>query len=109
MRTEHRQVDVTATHKLIVAAVLTLLVGRLLLIPGEKQRRDVEVRAAYDEYCACLRIDIFCAPAYPCPYPNCMGNFVRRSAEINRRHPLLSVLKPRHLLSGWQPYRGSLR
>jgi hypothetical protein len=95
---------VTTSRKL-VAAVLVLLGTRLLLIPGEEVRRDEEVRAAYDEYCYCVQIEILCAPTCPCPYPNCMGDFLRRSDEINRRHPLLSILMPRHLLSGWQPYR----
>src|SRR5262245_31419256 len=91
------------TRPVATAAVLALLSGRLLLIPSETRLRDGEVRVAYDEYCSCLRIDILCAPGAPCPYPNCMGDFLRRSEEINRRHLMLSVLKPRNLLSGWQP------
>ena len=98
-----------ATRRIVTFVVLALLSGRLLLLPSENRTRDAEVQAAYDEYCACLRIEIFCAPANSCPYPNCMRNFIRLSEEINRRHLLLAVLKPRHLLSGWQPYRGYLR
>jgi hypothetical protein len=82
---------------------MVLLIGRLALIPAERRKRNAEVRAAYDEYCYCVRIDIFCAPTPPCPYPNCMGDFLRRSEEINRRHLLLSIIDDRNLLSGWSP------
>jgi hypothetical protein len=87
----------------VIIIVVVLLGGRLLLIPSEKLRREAEVRAAYEDYCDCLRTDIFCAPGGPCPHLNCMGDFLRRSEEIDRQHLLLSVLKPRSLLSGWQP------
>jgi hypothetical protein len=33
---------------------MTLFIGRLLLIPGEKLKRDAEVLAAYDDYCSCM-------------------------------------------------------
>jgi hypothetical protein len=49
-------------RKLAAAVLLALISGRLLLIPGEKRQRDAEVRAAYGEYCSCLRIDILSAP-----------------------------------------------
>jgi hypothetical protein len=91
--------------KWVSSAVTLVFIGRLLLIPGEKLERDAEVQAAYEEYRSCVRIDIFCNPADPCPALNCMGEFLRRSEEINRHHILLSLLKPRHLLSGWQPFR----
>jgi hypothetical protein len=90
-------------RKIAAAVVLALLSGRLMLIPAERRQRDAEVREAYDEYCFCLRIDVLCAPGARCPYPNCMGDFLRRAEEIDRQHLLLSVLKPRNLLSGWQP------
>jgi hypothetical protein len=96
-------------RRLIGAAMLLVLGGRLLLLPGERVARDEEVQAAYEEYCACVRIHVLCAPSDPCPYPNCMGMFLERSEGINRRHLLLSLVKPRNLLSGWQPYRGYLR
>jgi hypothetical protein len=86
--------------KLVTSAVAMALIGRLLLIPGEKLERDAEVEAAYENYRSCVRIDIFCLPAHPCPVPNCIGEFLRRSEEINRHRILLSLLKPRHLLSG---------
>ena len=92
------------TIRMVVpVVVLALLSGRLLLIPSETRQRDGEVRTAYSEYCSCLRSDVLCKPGTPCPYPNFMGDFLRRSEEINRRHLILSVLKPRNLLSGWQP------
>ena len=91
------------TRRVVATVALALLSARLLLIPSEALKRDAEVRAAYDEYCYCTRIDIFCAPTQPCPYPNCMGDFLRRSQEINGRHLLLSVIERRNLLSGWQP------
>jgi hypothetical protein len=90
-------------RKTAVVVVVALLCARLMLIPRETRQRDAEVRAAYDEYCSCLRIDILCAPGGGCPLINCMGDFLRRSEEIDRQHLLLSVLKPRNLLSGWQP------
>jgi len=94
---------VTKRWKAIAAVVLALLSVRLLLIPHERLKRDAEVKATYVEYCYCVRIDILCAPADPCPYPNCLGDFLRRSAEINQRHFLLSLVERRSLLSGWQP------
>jgi hypothetical protein len=93
------------TRRVVAVVALALVSGRLLLTSGEILKRDAEVRAAYDEYRYCTRIDILCAPSHPCPYPNCIGDFLRHSEERNRRHLLLSVLKPRHLLSGWQPFR----
>ena len=94
---------VASRRKVVATVALALLIGRLLLIPSERLERDAEVRAAYVQYRYCVRIDILCAPSHPCPYPNCMGDFLRRSAEINRRHFLLSVVERRNLLSGWQP------
>jgi hypothetical protein len=93
-----------------VAAVMLLIFGvRLLFLPSERVARDAAVRDAYEDYCACVRVHIFCAPDALCAYTNCMGEFLGRSEEINRKYILLSLLKPRNLLSGWQPYRGSLR
>jgi hypothetical protein len=91
--------------KWVTSTVAMALIARLLFIPGEKLERDAEVQAAYEDYRSCVRIDIFCLPAHPCPVPNCMGEFLRRSEDINRHHTLLSLLKPRNLLSGWQPFR----
>jgi hypothetical protein len=95
---------VTTTRKVVATVALALLGGRLLLIPSEKLKRDAEVRAAYDEYRYCVRIDILSAASYPCRYPNCLDDFLRHSAEINQRHLLLSIFERRSLLSGWQPH-----
>ncbi len=51
-----------------------------------------------------MDVDIFCAPSVPCQRPNCMGDYLRRATEMNRRYRLLSTFERRNLLSGWQPY-----
>ena len=95
----------STTRRLVATVALAVLSGRLLLIPSETSKRDTEVRAAYEAYRYCTQIDVLCAPSQRCSYLNCIGDFLRRSEEISRRRLLLSVLKPRHLLSGWQPVR----
>jgi hypothetical protein len=96
---------VTKQRKLVAAAALVLLAGRLLLLPSERRQRDEEVRGAYAEYCFRTKIEIFHAPGHPGTYKDCLGDFLRHSDEINRRHMLLSLVEPRHLLSGWKPIR----
>jgi hypothetical protein len=90
--------------KLLAAAVILTGFACLLLMPGERVRRDAELRTAYEEYRACRKVDIFCAPAHPCPQPNCMGDYLRNAEEINGRYRLLSACERRNLLSSWRPY-----
>ena len=40
---------VTSRRKVVATVALALLIGRLLLIPSERLKRDAEVRAAYVE------------------------------------------------------------
>ena len=93
----------TNTAKLVAAVVAALLVGRSLLIPNERLKRDAEVRAAYDAYANCVPLEIFCRLEAPCPKPTCMARFLLRSEEIHRRHLLLSALEPRYPLADWHP------
>jgi hypothetical protein len=90
--------------KLLASVVILTGFARLLLLPGERVQRDAELHAAYEEYRACMKVDIFCAPSHPCPQPNCMGGYLQNAEEINRRYRLLSAYERRNLLSGWRPY-----
>ena len=94
---------VTTTAKRVVGVVAALLVGRLLLIPNERFKRDAAVRAAYDAYARCVPLEIFCQFEAPCPKPTCMAKFLLRSEEIHGRHLLLSALEPRYPLADWRP------
>jgi hypothetical protein len=78
--------------------------ARLLLIPCDGLERDAELRSAYQEYCHCMGIDIFCAPATPCPQLNCMGEYLRGVENIDARYRFLSTFEHRILLSDWRPY-----
>ena len=95
--------EVTNTAKLVAAGVAALLVGRLLLIPNERVKREAEVRAAYDDYARCVPLELFCEFEAPCPKPTCVAQFLLRSEEIHRRHLLLSALAPRYPLADWRP------
>jgi hypothetical protein len=90
--------------KLAAAAIILLALARLVFLPCDILERDTALRAANQEYRSCMDIDILCAPSLPCPQQNCMGEYLRRSAEISGQHALLSVLQCRTLLVGWQPY-----
>lgn len=92
------------TSKLLAGTIILAGLARLLFIPCDILDRDTELRAANQEYRSCMDIDIFCAPSVPCTQPNCMGEYLRRSAEINGHHALLSMLQGRTLLTGWRPY-----
>ena len=95
----------SAKSKLLAGAIILTAFARLLLVPSDRLRRDTELRNAYEEYRACMKVDIFCAPAHPCPRPNCMGEYLENAEQINGRYALLSAFqRQRNLLSGWRPY-----